>query len=128
MVNTGAATGQVYINTITGFASGMSPIMATGMITVFNPTVVPYIPGGATYEPVPLPTPPEPEYRPQYVPEVITTIVRKTRMLNITPESFAEYVPYYTQPIEAIKKYVVTTPHTGVRNWLQQLREWITSL
>lgn len=128
MVNTGAATGQVYINTITGFASGMSPIMATGMITVFNATVVPYIPGGATYEPVPLPTPPEPEYRPIVnVVERVQQIIAKKKILTIR-ETPIEYIPYYTQPIEGIKKYVLSTPETGIKTIIRQIISYLTDL
>lgn len=68
---------------------------------------------------MPLPTPSvvttPPTTQVVYLPEVITTIVKKTRVLAIKAyDTIQEYIPYYTQPIESIKQTMVEMPKTGV--------------
>jgi hypothetical protein len=54
------------------------------------------------------------------VPEIITTIVKKTKMLIAAVENempdyvneVKEYIPFYTQPTEAIKKNLIEMPQT----------------
>jgi uncharacterized repeat protein (TIGR01451 family) len=125
-LNTWAITGQSYINTVTWYASGIT-VVATGTVRTYDPTIL-YIPGGwGPYVPIPLPTPPENQNQSEIpshpIAEVIQRLVPKKKILAL-PNSTMEYIPFYTQPVEAIKKYVINTPQTGVR----KIIDWIVEL
>ncbi len=122
IVNTGAATGVTYINTASWTASGVTTVYSTAFVAIHEPYVF-TLPSWWPYIPVPLPespikTPPPVTFAPQ------VSIVYKTRMLRV----IQEYMPFYTQPIEAITNNIKKIPDTGAWTWLSIVLSYIRRL
>ena len=118
-IGTGVATWTQLVNTVSSSASGRNTVIGTAVVNVWLTPIV-YIPTNLgwwwTYDPVPLPTQPNQTVITTIIPEIITKLVKKTRVL--LNQWTQEYIPFYTQPLEAIKKNIQIMPHTGVISML----------